>query len=99
MKFQGRVALVTGGSRGIGKATALKLAGEGATVAVHYSRTIDKAEAVCEQIHNMGQKAIPVQADIADRDAVNRMVETVTEALGPIELLVNNAGDVGDHDV
>ena len=47
MKFQGRIALVTGGSRGIGKATALKLAGEGATVAVHYSRAIDKAEAVC----------------------------------------------------
>ena len=97
MKFQGRVALVTGGSRGIGKATALKLAGEGATVAVHYSRAIEKAEAVCEQIRgNMGQEAILVQADIADRDAVNRMVTTVTEELGGIELLVNNAGDVGD---
>ena len=96
MKFEGRVALVTGGSRGIGKATALKLAGEGATVAVHYSRAIDKAEAVCEDIQGLGQKAIPVQADIADRDAVNRMVETVTETLGTIELLVNNAGDVGD---
>ena len=97
MRFQGRVALVTGGSRGIGKATALKLAGEGATVAVHYSRAVDKAETVCEQIRgNLGQEAIPVQADIADRDAVNRMVATVTEELGAIELLVNNAGDVGD---
>lgn len=97
MRFQGRVALVTGGSRGIGKATAIKLAGEGATVAVHYSRAIDKAETVCEQIRgNLGQEAIPVQADIADRDAVNRMVATVTEELGAIELLVNNAGDVGD---
>ena len=96
MKFQGRVALVTGASRGIGKATALKLAGEGATVAVHYSRAVEKAETVCEQIHELGQKAIPVQADIADRDAVNRMVTTVTEELGAIELLVNNAGDVGD---
>ena len=65
MKFQGKIALVTGGSRGIGKATALKLAGEGATVAVHYSRAIDKAEAVCEQIRGLGQTAIPVQADIA----------------------------------
>ena len=96
MKFQGRVALVTGASRGIGKATALKLAGEGATVAVHYSRAMDKAEAVCEEIHGLGQRAIPVQADIADRDAVNRMVATVTQELGSIELLVNNAGDVGD---
>ena len=96
MKFEGRIALVTGGSRGIGKATALKLAGEGATVAVHYSQAIDKAEAVCEEIHGLGQRAIPVQADIADRDAVNRMVATITEALGTIELLVNNAGDVGD---
>ena len=57
---------------------------------------MDKAEAVCEQIRNMGQEAIPVQADIADRDAVNKMVATVTEELGTIELLVNNAGDVGD---
>jgi len=96
MRFQGRVALVTGGSRGIGKATALKLASEGATVAVHYSRAVARAEAVCEQIRGLGQKAIPVQADIADREAVNSMVTTVTAALGTIELLVNNAGDVGD---
>ena len=96
MRFQGRIALVTGGSRGIGKATALKLAGEGATVAVHYSRAIDKAKAVCEEIRDLGQQAVPVQADIADRDAVNRMVESVTAELGAIELLVNNAGDVGD---
>ena len=96
MKFQGRVALVTGGSRGIGKATAIKLAGEGATVAVHYSRATAKAETVCDQIHALGQRAIPVQADISDRAAVNRMVSTVTEELGTIELLVNNAGDVGD---
>ena len=96
MKFQGRVALVTGGSRGIGKATAIKLAGEGAAVAVHYSRAIAKAEAVCEQIRALGQRAIPVQADIGDRAAVNKMVSKVTAELGTIELLVNNAGDVGD---
>ena len=96
MKFQGRIALVTGGSRGIGKATALKLASEGATVAVHYSQSAAKAEAVCDQINALGQKSITVQADISDREAVNRMVEDITKELGTIELLVNNAGDVGD---
>ena len=96
MKFQGKVALVTGGSRGIGSATALKLASEGATVAVHYSRSGAKAEAVCDQINTLGQKALPFQADISDREAVHRMVAAVTKELGTIELLVNNAGDVGD---
>ena len=96
MKFQGRIALVTGGSRGIGKATALKLASEGATLAVHYSQSAAKAKVVCNQIQALGQKAIPVQADISDREAVNRMVAEVTKELGTIELLVNNAGDVGD---
>ena len=96
MRFQGRVALVTGGSRGIGMATAMKLASEGASVAVHYSRSAEKAENVCEDIRTLGQNAIPVQADIADRDAVYAMVSKVTAALGPVELLVNNAGDVGD---
>ena len=96
MKFQGKVALVTGGSRGIGSATAFKLASEGANVAVHYARSTDKAEAICEQIDNLGQKALPFQADISDREAVNRMVAAVTKELGTIDLLVNNAGDVGD---
>ena len=97
MKFQGKVALVTGGSRGIGKATALKLASEGATVAVHYSQSAAKAEDVCTEINNEHhQKALPFQADISDRKAVNKMVECVTKELGTIDLLVNNAGDVGD---
>ncbi len=96
MKFKGRVALVTGASRGIGRATALKLASEGATVAVHYARASSKAEAVCEEIRKLGQNALVVQADIVDRAAVNRLVERVTEELGEIDLLVNNAGDVGD---
>lgn len=95
MKFEGRIALITGASRGIGKATALKLANEGANVAVHYVKSADKAAAVCEQIRSLGRHAITVQADVADREAVNRMVAQVTEELGAIELLVNNAGDVG----
>ncbi len=97
MRFQEKVALVTGGSRGIGKETAKKLASEGATVAVHYSHAVTKAEDVCAEIYDKyKQKASPFQADISDRDAVNRMVAEVTRELGPIELLVNNAGDVGD---
>lgn len=96
MKFEGRFALVTGASRGIGKETALRLASEGATVAVHYSQSVDKAEAVCQQIQDLGQEAVLVKADIADRNAVIRMVKFLIKEVGPIDLLVNNAGDVGD---
>ena len=98
MRFEGRVALVTGASRGIGTATAIKLATEGADVAVHYVRSAKPAEAVCEEIRALGRRAVTVQADIADRGAVNEMVAQATSALGPIELLVNNAGDVGNMD-
>ncbi len=98
MRFEGRVALVTGASRGIGRATAIKLANEGADVAVHYVRSAKPAEAVCEEIRALGRRAVALQADIADRAAVNEMVAQATAALGPIELLVNNAGDVGNMD-
>ncbi len=98
MRFEGRVALVTGASRGIGRATAIKLASEGADVAVHYVRSAKPAEVVCEEVHALGRRAIALQADIADRAAVNEMVAQSTAALGSIELLVNNAGDVGNMD-
>ena len=98
MKFEGRIALVTGASRGIGRATAIKLAGEGADVAVHYVRSAKPAEEVCEEVRTLGRRAIALQADIANRVAVNEMVAQATATLGPIELLVNNAGDVGNMD-
>ena len=96
MKITGKVALVTGASRGIGRATALKLAAEGVDVAVHYNRAVDRAAAVCDEIRSAGQRAIPVAAEVTDRPAIADMVVRVTAELGPIDLLVNNAGVVGD---
>ncbi len=98
MRFKGRVALVTGASRGIGRATAIKLATEGADVAVHYVRSTEQAKLVCEQIQNLGRRCVYVAAEITERRAVDKMVRTVTDKLGPIDLLVNNAGFVGNED-
>lgn len=96
MRFEGKLALVTGASRGIGKATAMKLANEGANIAVHYVNAAVQADDVCKQICALGGDAIVVQADIADRESVNRMIGEITEDLGAIDLLVNNAGAVFD---
>ena len=96
MRFEGKLALVTGASRGIGKATAMKLANEGSNVAVHYANSAIQAEDVCQQICALGRQSIAVQADIADRESVNKMAEKITADLGAIDLLVNNAGAVVD---
>jgi 3-oxoacyl-[acyl-carrier protein] reductase len=90
--LKGRVALVTGASRGIGAGIALILARHGADVAVNYLRSQEQAEAVCERIRALGQRAHAVQADVTDGKAVARMVAGVEQALGPISILVNNAG-------
>ncbi len=87
-----RVALVTGSSRGIGRATALRLAAEGATVVVNYHRQKAAAEEVVGQIAGAGGRAIAIQADVGDRSAVAKMVAETAERLGPISVLVNNAG-------
>ena len=97
MKITGKTALVTGASRGIGRATALKLAAEGVDVAVHYRAQSAKADEVCEQIRAAGRRAISVQAEVADRPAVDAMANRVTDELGPIDLLVNNAAIVGEQ--
>ena len=90
--LNGRVALITGGSRGIGAAIALALGEAGAAVAVNYRQRADEALSVAAAVTAMGPKAIAVQADVSDHAAVATMLATVTEQLGPIDILVNNAG-------
>lgn len=90
--FAHRVALVTGGGRGIGRAISLKLAAAGYDVAVNYHTNAKAAEEVAAQIALQGGGAVAVQADVADGEAVAAMVKEVEEQLGPVSLLVNNAG-------
>ena len=87
-----QVALVTGSSRGIGRAVALELAREGYDVCVNYLQHQEAAEALVSQLREMGREAIAVQADVADSRAVEDMVRQTEDALGPVTLLVNNAG-------
>lgn len=86
------VALVTGGSRGIGREIALQLARDGYTVAVHCVNNCDKAEDVCRTIAQMGGCAAVFTCDIADGDAVRAMIAEISADLGPVSVLVNNAG-------
>lgn len=91
-----RVALVTGGSRGIGRAIALDLARRGHDVAVNYSSRKDAADEVVAEIEAGGGRAAAFGADVSDADAVAAMFEAVTEQLGPVTVLVNNAGITRD---
>lgn len=91
IRLDGKVALVTGGSRGIGRGCALALARSGADVIVNYVSRKDAADEVVKQIEAMGRRAIAVQADVADRAQVERMVENALSAFGAIDVLVSNA--------
>jgi 3-oxoacyl-[acyl-carrier protein] reductase len=98
-----RVALVTGSSRGIGRAVALRFARDGAAVAVNYREKRDQAEEVVEAITKAGGRAVAIAADLAVAADCTRLVESARQTLGPIDILVNNAGifrkgDLADFD-
>jgi 3-oxoacyl-[acyl-carrier protein] reductase len=91
-KLEGKVALVTGGSRGIGAGIAKRLAADGANVAITYTKGADAAASIVKEIERAGGKAITIQADAADAGAVTAAVEKTVAAFGRLDVLVNNAG-------
>ena len=92
MKLQGQIALVTGGSRGIGRATALLFAQEGADIAFCHLDDDTQAEATAGEIHALGRRALHRSADVADIAATQAFAQHVTDSFGPIDILFNNAG-------
>lgn len=95
--LKGKVALVTGGSRGIGRAICLELARNGAAVAINYNSAAGKAEEVKACIHEMGGEGLVIQADVAKKDDARRVVNAVLDEFKRIDILVNNAGITRDH--
>ncbi len=96
MKFKGKTVLITGSSRGIGKATALAFAREGANVIVNYTKNKNAADATVTEIKKLGGDAVAIQADVANEGEVKAMIDETVKHFGGIDVLVNNAGIVFD---
>ena len=96
-QFAGRVAIVTGGTRGIGKAIALELARRGADVAFNYAKSADAAESLKSELESLDVRGLAVQCDVANTEAAAQMVQQVKDAFGRIDFLVNNAGVTRDN--
>lgn len=97
MKLAGKVALVTGASRGIGKEIALTLAKAGANVVVNYSGSIERANEVANEITSLGREAIAYQCNVSDAEAVQQMVKDTIDKFDKLDILVNNAGITRDN--
>ncbi|MDP6038656.1 MAG: 3-oxoacyl-[acyl-carrier-protein] reductase [Candidatus Latescibacteria bacterium] len=96
-KLKDKTAIVTGASRGIGEAIALRLASEGANVAICASRSTEAAEAVAEKIRASGNQAIVQQTDVSQSESVDTLIKTTLDAWGKIDILINNAGITRDN--
>src|SRR5699024_5573536 len=97
MTLQGKNALITGSSRGIGRAIALQLAKRGVNIAVNYAGNEERAEEVVKEIKNLGVHAIKIKANVADEKDVKAMVKEVITTFGNLDILVNNAGITKDN--
>lgn len=95
--LEGKIAVVTGGSRGIGREIALTLAGYGATVVVNYNGSKEKAQEVVDTIKSQGKEAIAIKASVSDSTEVESMIKEVMDQFGRIDILVNNAGITKDN--
>lgn len=95
--MENKVALITGGSRGIGKAIALKLSKKGYDIAISYINNDEKAKEVIEEIEKNNVKALAIKADVSKEEEVDKMMEMIKEQLGTIDVLVNNAGITRDN--
>lgn len=96
-RFEGKAAIVTGASRGIGREIALQLGREGAKVAVNYSGSKEKAEEVVALIQEAGGEAFAIQADVSNADSVKNLVDETIQTFGSLDILVNNAGITKDN--